>query len=142
MAVPRDESLLHEDGVALETERAIVDIHVADYLLTLKGNCPDTLATLTALDWKAPATRHHDTEPEKAHRRVDTRSLPQGLLRFEHARQALRVTRERTCLKTSKTTSETTYAITSVAHNKADPEQLLLVPARFLYSSSLTPKTA
>ena len=29
-----------------DTERAIVETHGADYLFTVKGNCPDTLTTL------------------------------------------------------------------------------------------------
>ena len=37
-----------------ETERALVDIHGADSLFTVKGNCSDTAAALAALDWTAP----------------------------------------------------------------------------------------
>ena len=37
-----------------DTERAIVETHGADYLLAVKGNCPETFAALTALDWNAP----------------------------------------------------------------------------------------
>ena len=29
-----------------DTERAIVDVHGADYLFTVKDNCPETCATL------------------------------------------------------------------------------------------------
>ena len=50
-----------------ETERALVDIHSADYLFTVKGSCPETFAVLAALDWNAPQARHHRAAPEKGH---------------------------------------------------------------------------
>ena len=113
-----------------DLERALVDIHRADYLLTIKGNCPETLAALTELDWTGPRVRHHVSAPEKGHgrietRRIDVHALPPRLLSFTAARQGWRITRERTCLKTGKTRRETAYGITSVAPDKAGPEQLL-----------------
>ena len=58
--------------------------------------------------------------------RVDARKrLPERVLSFEHARQAMRVMRERTDLRTGETTTETVYAITSVTPDRAGPEQLL-----------------
>ena len=47
--------------------------------------------------------------------------VPERVLSFEHARQAMRVMRERTDLRTG----ETVYAITSVTPDRAGPEQLL-----------------
>ena len=113
-----------------ETERALVDIHRADYLFTVKGNCPETFAALAALDWNAPGVRHHRAAPEKGHGRVDRRQLdalplPGRMLRFDKARQAMRIIRERTELRTGETTTETVYALTSVSAERADPEQLL-----------------
>ena len=113
-----------------ETERAIVDIHGADYLLTVKGNCPETFAMLSTLDWEASHVRHHHTLPEKGHARIETRhidalTLPERMVNFAHARQAMRVTRERTDLTTAKTTTETAYALTSVSAERAGPAQLL-----------------
>lgn len=113
-----------------ETERALVDIHRADYLFTVKGNCPETFAALAALDWNAPDVRHHRAPPEKGHGRVDRRqldalTLPARMVRFGKARQAMRVTRERTGLRTGETTLETVYALTSVGAERADPAQLL-----------------
>ena len=110
-----------------DTERTIVDIHGADSLFTVKDNCPETFA---ALDWAAPSVRHHRTPPEKGHGRVETRridalTVPERMMRFAHARQAMRVTRERTDLTTGKTTTETVYALTSVSAERAGPEQLL-----------------
>ena len=113
-----------------DTERTIVDIHRAEYLFTVKGNCPDTFAALAALDWNAPHVRHHRAPPEKGHGRVETRrldafTLPERVLSFDKARQAMRIIRERTDLRTGETTTETVYAITSVSADRADPEQLL-----------------
>ena len=113
-----------------ETERALVDIHRADYLLTVKGNCPETFAMLSTLDWEASGVRHHHTRPEKGHGRIETRhidalTLPERMVNFAHARQAMRVTRERTDLGTAKTTTETAYALTSVSAERAGPAQLL-----------------
>ena len=113
-----------------DTERALVDIHRADYLFTVKDNCPETFTALTALDWAAPSVRHHRAPPEKGHGRVETRridalTVPERMMRFAHARQAMRVTRERTDLTTGKTTTETVYALTSVSAERAGPAQLL-----------------
>ena len=113
-----------------DTEHALVDVHGADYLFTVKDNCPETCAALTALDWDAPGVRHHSAPPEKSHGRVEARrldafTLPERVLSFEHARQAMRVIRQRTDLSTGQTTTETVYAITSVTPDRAGPEQLL-----------------
>ena len=113
-----------------DTERAIVDIHGADYLFAVKDNCPETFTALAALDWAAPSVRHHRAPPEKGHgrvemRRIDALTVPQRMMRFAHARQAMRVTRERTDLTTGKTTTETVYALTSVSAERAGPAQLL-----------------
>ena len=113
-----------------DTERAIVDIHGADSLFAVKDNCPETFTALAALDWAAPNVRHHRAPPEKGHgrvemRRIDALTVPQRIMRFAHARQAMRVTRERTELRTGKTTIETAYALTSVSAERAGPAQLL-----------------
>ena len=68
-----------------DTERAIVETHGADYLFTVKGNCPDTLTTLATFDWNTPPARHYTAEPEKGHGRIDARridvlTLPKRLL--------------------------------------------------------------
>ena len=113
-----------------DTERAIVDIHGADCLFTVKGNCAGTLDALSAVDWDAPGARHYSAEPEKGHGRIDARridvlTLPERMLSFDKARQAMRVIRERTDLRTGETTTETACAITSVSADRAHPEQLL-----------------
>ena len=113
-----------------DTERALVDIHRADSLLTVKDNCPETFTALAAFDWNAPSVRHHRAPPEKGHDRVETRhidalTLPERMLHFECPRQAMRVTRERTELRTGSTTTETAYALTSVSVERAGPAQFL-----------------
>ena len=113
-----------------DTERTLVEIHGAEYLFTVKGNCPETFAALAALEWDALGVRHYAAPPEKGHgrieaRRLDAVDLPERMLSFDKARQAMRVVRERTELATGKHTSETVYAITSVSAERADPEQLL-----------------
>ena len=113
-----------------DTECAIVNIHHADYLFTVKGNCPDTVAVLSALDWTASEVRHYRASPARAHGRIDTRridaiTVPAGLVRCGSARQAVRVTRERTDLSTGKTSIEIAYALTSANAEQAPPKRLL-----------------
>ena len=74
-----------------DTALAIVDLHGADYLFTVKGNCPETFAALSALDWAAPGVRHDAAAPEKGHGRIDERrldalTLPERMVRFDKAR--------------------------------------------------------
>ena len=114
-----------------DTERAIVDIHGADYMFDVKANCPETFALLETVDRDAPAVRRHADGPAKGHGRVETRSiaardlLPGALASFAHARQAFRVIRERTVVKTGATSTETAYGITSVDAGRAGPDRLL-----------------
>ena len=113
-----------------DNERTIIETHGADYLLAVKGNCPETFAALTTLDWNAAAVRHHVAEPEQGHgridaRRIDVQTLPPRTLAFDKAQQVFRVTRERTDLKTGETSEETAFGITSVPEDRADPERLL-----------------
>ena len=93
-----------------ETERAIVDIHRADCLLTVKANCPETFAMPSTFDREESDVRHHHTLPGKGHGRIETRhidalTVPGPMVSFAHARQAMRVTRERTELRTGEDAS-------------------------------------
>ena len=92
-----------------DTGRAIVETHGADYVPSIKANCPDTFAQLAAIDWDAPAVRSHADPPAKGHGRIE----------------AFRVVRERTHAKTGATSVETAHGITSVTAERADPERLL-----------------
>ncbi len=114
-----------------DTARAIVETHGADYMLSLKGNCPDTFAQLAAIGWDGEGVRHHADGPVKAHGRVEARRiaardlLPDTLAPFPQARQAFRVVRERIDLGTGEASSETAYGITTVPAESAGPERLL-----------------
>ena len=114
-----------------DTERAIIETHGADYALSVKPNCPDTFAQLAAIDWNAPAARHHTDGPAKAHGRIETRRIaardlpPDTLAPFPNARQAFRVTRERADAKTGETSTEIAYGIASAGAERAGPERLL-----------------
>ena len=115
---------------SFDMERRLVDVHGADYLFAVKGNCPETFAALAKMDWDAPAVRRHEAPPEKAHGRIERRAvaardLPKGMLKFRHARQAFRVRRQRTVAKTGEAAEETAYGICSVAAERAGPERLL-----------------
>ena len=113
-----------------DMERRIVDLAGADYLFSIKDNCPETRAALAAMDWEGAAARRHEPPPEKAHGRIETRAvaaldLPKGMLKFRHARQAVRVVRERTETKTGETSRDTAYGICSVGADAAGPQRLL-----------------
>ena len=75
--------------------------------------------------------RRHADEPVKAHGRIEVRRvagrdlIPDTLAPFPDARQAFRVVRERTDVKTGGTSTETAYGITSVPAGRAGPERLL-----------------
>ena len=114
-----------------DTARSIVEAHGADYVLSVKANCPDTFAQLAAVDWNGAGARRHADGPAKAHGRIEARRiaardlLPNTLAPFPGARQAFRVVRERTDAKTGATSSETAYGITTVPAGRAGPAQLL-----------------
>ncbi len=114
-----------------DTARTIVETHGADYVLSVKANCPDTFAQLTAIDWDGNDVRHHADEPAKAHGRIEARRIaardlpPKTLGPFPGARQAFRVVRERTDAKTGATSAETAYGITTVPAERAAPARLL-----------------
>ena len=119
---------LHATG---DTARSIVETHGADYALSVKPNCPDSLAQLAAIDWDGPGVRRHADGPAKAHGRIEARRiaardlLPNTLAPFPGARQAFRVVRERTDAKTGETSAETAYGVTTVPAERAGPKRLL-----------------
>ena len=114
-----------------DTARAIVRTHGADYVLSIKENCPDSFAKLAAIDWDAGGLRRHAEEPKKAHGRIEARRvaardlLPDTLAPFPDVQQAFRVVRERTDAKTGATSTETACGITTVPAERAGPERLL-----------------
>ena len=59
-----------------DTARAIVESHGADYLMTVKGNAPETFAALAGVDWERHATGLYEEDARKAHGRIERRSAP------------------------------------------------------------------
>ena len=86
---------LHTTRLAAQT---LVERHGADYLLTVKGNCPETNEALQAVDWEADRTDWHSEEWDKARGRLECRWIEalaplDGALSFHNVRQIARVTR-------------------------------------------------
>ena len=114
-----------------DTERAILGMHGADYVLAIKPDCPATFAALAAIDWDGPDVRRLAEAPASAHGRVEARRiaahdlLPGAFAAFAGARQAFRVVRERTDAKTGASSTETAYGISSVPAGRTGPKRLL-----------------
>lgn len=115
---------------AMHTQRAHADYLVleraAHYLITVKGNQPALYAQVKALPWKKVPTAH--TSNDRAHGRVEKRSVKvvtvsTGIL-FPHARQAIQITRKTRKLKSTKWTTETAYAVTSLTAEQATAAEL------------------
>ena len=101
------------------------------YLLTAKGNQPTLLRRLRALPWKQIGVAGR--ERGRGHGRIETRSISvvsldpcpdQGGQFFPHAAQAIKVVRRRRALNSTKWTTVTVYAITSLTGRQADPALL------------------
>ena len=116
-----------------DTARAIVEIHRADYLMSVKDNAPETRKALETVDWERAASGRFEEKIDKAHGRIGQRRievltpLPR-LINYPHVAQMFRVTRERTDARrngTGETSIEHAYGITSAPAERASPEQLL-----------------
>ena len=110
--------------------RLIVEAHDADYLLTVKGNCPQTHQELALIDWTNPELDSSQEKWQKGHGRVERRSIkaltaPAKWLNYPYVQQVFRIRRERQHLNTDKTSEEIVYGITSLSSPKADAERLL-----------------
>ncbi len=51
-----------EEHTVRDTARAIVQSHGADYLMTVKGNTPETFAALARIDWERDATGEYEED--------------------------------------------------------------------------------
>ncbi len=99
-----------------DTARLIVETHRADYLLSIKGNSPETCELLETIEWEADAG--FSEEADLAHGRIDQRHVVRllpGAINYPHVAQIFRVTREREVVKTGAKTIEHAYGITSLA---------------------------
>ena len=101
----------------------------AHYLLTVKGNQPALRAQLAALPWRQVPVAHqaHDRGHSRHERRtLKITSVSRGLL-FPHAAQAIQITRRRKRDGTSKWSTETCYAVTSLTVTQAKPAELAAI---------------
>ena len=102
-----------------EVAASIVAQHRADYLLTVKRNCPET--------WRHWQPCHGNrlagasaSNRQKGHGRIDCRhievlTLLPNTINYPHVAQVFRVRRERTDLSSGTTSVTYAYGITSVA---------------------------
>ena len=110
---------------------AIVRMHGADYLFTVKANAPETHQTLLGTNWERNTQRRFTDRPEKPlHGRFDTRSIEcitplKDLFTFPHVKQMFRITRVRKHVKSGDESITYAYGITSLSPEKASPERLL-----------------
>ena len=122
------------DGVvvtadALHTQRAHAEYlhkHGAHYVLTVKNNQRDLRDRISSQTWSTRPTQHICRE--KRHGRTTTWQATaqpaQKWIGFPHAKQTMRLTRDRLDHKTGETSREHVFVITSLPADKASPEQL------------------
>ena len=113
-----------------KTARSIVEIHGADYLFTVKGNCPRTYEVLNSVNWEQDATGRFTEKAGKDHGRIEQRSIEVmdayfRMINYPHVKQVFRVRRWRKDTKTKKETVEYAFGITSADRQKSSPQQLL-----------------
>lgn len=121
---------------ALHTQRAHANYlhrHGGHYLFIVKGNQPTLHARLAALPWARVPLGH--VEHGKGHGRRETRTLQViatsvPRLPFPHARQALRITRERVEITTGQVSREVVYALTDLTFEAAGPARLAALVRR------------
>ena len=113
------------------TARHLLEDCGADYLVTaIKDNQPTMLADLQGMDFSdCPACETLD----KGHGRIDRRrywvkdlsdAAWEGYAGLYGRQQAIRIERQRHVFKTGATSTELTYALTSLTADRASPEQL------------------
>ena len=122
--------------VQADTLRLLVEQGQAHYLATaVKRNQPTLLKDLKGIDWEAPACLASQQETlDKAHGRLETRRCRRldltgnewnGYADLPYRRQAFRIQRIRTHLKTGATSSEVAYGLTSLPPAQADSQRLM-----------------
>ena len=112
-----------------KTARLIV-AEGGDYVMPVKANRPTLLDDIRILDWNTAPDRQ---TVDKAHGRLEQRTcavLPldgvdDDIAALPGRRQAFRVVRRRTVLKTGRTSVEATYGLTSLAPEQAGPSEIL-----------------
>lgn len=98
----------------------------AHYAFTVKANQPGLRDRIASQTWAMLAPQH--TLREKGHGRTTTWQITvqraQAWIRFPHAKQTIRLTRDRTDHRTGDATREHVYAITSLSPDEASPSEL------------------
>ena len=108
------------------TAKLICNTLKSHYLMIVKSNQPGLLARITALPWaQVPVTA---TDDSRGHGRVENRTL-QTLtaalgIGFPHAKQVVRITRERLVTATGQRITEVVYAVCSLPFEHASPAQI------------------
>ena len=104
--------------------------HGAHYLVTVKGNSPETYETLETIHSDRDATSRFSEDIQLAHSRIEDRRIQvlnplPSLINYPQVRQIFRITRTRTLVKTDETSVEVTYGMTSLPPDRAEAERLL-----------------
>lgn len=98
----------------------------AHYVFTVKANQPGLRERIASQTWAQLKPQH--TVMEKAHGRTTTWQITaqraQDWIGFPHAKQTIRLTRDRTDHRSGQATREPVYAITSLSPDQASPAQL------------------
>jgi predicted transposase YbfD/YdcC len=117
------------DALHAQREHAefLVTEKKAHYILTVKNNQPLLHAQLKSLPWRQ--VRAGSAARERGHGRAEWRTLKVTAvaagIAFPHAAQAIQIRRRRKPLSgTSKWSTQTSYAVTSLAAHQAAPAQL------------------
>lgn len=104
----------------------LVDQRAAHFVLTVKRNQPHLYARLAALPWREVPVGH-DTRAS-GHGRAEWRTLKitavTAGLGFPHAAQAIQIVRRRRRLNSTRWSTETVYAITSLSATQTSPDEL------------------
>ena len=115
-----------------EIQRAIIEQHGGQVLVRIKGNCPQTWATLMELNWELGAERSWQEErwQRSRNKHWERRSIEvftphPKLLPYPHAKRAYRIQHE-TCQRLGGPVSIShSYGITSLSEQAASAQDLL-----------------
>jgi predicted transposase YbfD/YdcC len=113
-----------------ETARCIVEEKKADYVFTVKDNQKTLKENIIALRLENTAVQAETIE--KAHGRIETRRIQTSeaindYVVFPYVKQVFRIERERTNIKTGKTSVEVVFGVTSRSASDLSPADLLAV---------------
>lgn len=123
--------VLTADALHTQTRHAnYLHRHGGHYVFIVKANQPSLHAQLKELPWRQVPVS--DVTQGKGHGRREARALQvltvaatgRRRLKFPHARQAIRLVRERVDVRTGNITREVVYAVTDLTFEQAGPAAL------------------